>query len=96
MANAAGAMAARAVAAAEQATGTVSVPVGLDVSRASAAIGSVSASSILGESVMLRLDGIASRLDAIAALVSDIKEKMSGETSIKINQREFARLVREV
>lgn len=96
MANAAGAMAARAVAAAEQATGTVSVPVGLDVSRASAAIGSVSASSILGESVMLRLDGIASRLDAIATLVSDIKEKMSGETSIKINQREFARLVREV
>lgn len=68
----------------------------IEVQKAVAVMDSTTQESVLGDSVMQGVQAITERLDLIYAKLDEIKQAIQEDREVRIDKREFARLVREV
>lgn len=68
----------------------------IEVQKAVAVMDSTTQESVFGDSFMQGVQAITERLDLIYAKLDEIKQAMQEDREVRIDKREFARLVREV
>lgn len=68
----------------------------IEVQKAVAVMDSTTQESVLGDSFMQGVQAITERLDLIYAKLDEIKQAIQEDREVRIDKREFARLVREV
>lgn len=68
----------------------------IEVQKAVAVMDSTTQESVFGDSFMQGVQAITERLDLIYAKLDEIKQAIQEDSEVRIDKREFARLVREV
>lgn len=68
----------------------------IEVQKAAAVMDSTTQESVFGDSFMQGVQAITERLDLIYAKLDEIKQAIQEDREVRIDKREFARLVREV
>lgn len=68
----------------------------IEVQKAVAVMDSTTQESVFGDSFMQGVQAITERLDLIYAKLDEIKQAIQEDREVRIDKREFARLVREV
>lgn len=68
----------------------------IEVQKAVAVMDSTTQESVFGDSFMQSVQAITERLDLIYAKLDEIKQAIQEDREVRIDKREFARLVREV
>lgn len=68
----------------------------IEVQKAVAVMDSTTQESVFGDSFMQGVQAITERLDLIYAKLDEIKQAINEDREVRIDKREFARLVREV
>ena len=68
----------------------------IEVQKAVAVMDSTAQESVFGDSFMQGVQAITERLDLIYAKLDEIKQAIQEDKEVRIDKREFARLVREV